>query len=246
MGLLEKWQNFKENRRIKAIASNEKLVTNPKAMKEDRAAALEYFGSLEDPKVAVPALLRRFEYSLDHGINDTREKERAMAGIVRHKSGAVPLIQEHLNNTSRIAWPIKALMATTEEEKAVEVLKECLDFGEIDFDQSKVDKNFDILCYLADFSVPGFAEKLAHFLKSHDERIRFATVELLKHQDDAQIPKMLEEFLADQTSENTRLRQSVTEAFVEKGWQVSDDSNLRSQLAEQGVPVSSDGKIVAG
>ena len=37
---------------------------------------------------AVKSLLQRFDYSLEHGIRDTREKETAMKGILRFEKSA--------------------------------------------------------------------------------------------------------------------------------------------------------------
>ena len=60
MGLLDKWRQYKENRLRKQIESNANLVKKPKAMKEDRVAAIEFFSDLEEAKDAVPALLARY------------------------------------------------------------------------------------------------------------------------------------------------------------------------------------------
>ncbi|MEZ4743616.1 MAG: HEAT repeat domain-containing protein [Bdellovibrionota bacterium] len=137
----------------------------------------------------------------------------------------VPMIQEHLISTSRIAWPIKALNRLASEEMLVEVLKSCLDFGEVAFDQAKIDKNYDILCYLLDYSLPGYARELAHFLSYHDERVRFAAVEVLVEQEgDGEVADILEPYLTDVSSENTRIHQAAVEAFVKHKWPIKDKS----------------------
>ena len=243
MGLLDKWRQFKENRRVKRIESNAKLVQKPKAMKEDRIAALEFFSEIEDPAVAVPALLKRFEYSLEHGINDTREKDRAMKGIVRHGDKCVPFIQTHMGTTTKIAWPIKILNAVADESTTVEILKSCLDFGDIAFDQAKVDKNYDVLCYLADYKVPGLAKQLKAFLDNHDERVRYAAIEVLKEQEDSEVPELLEPFLLDSTPENTRIRKAVIDAFANRGWKVKEKEKLSADFKVPNAALNSDGTI---
>ena len=91
MGLLEKWKQFSEDRRVKKVKRATKLVKNPKAIKEDRWASLEFLAqSVDDADLAVGALLNRFEYSLEHGINDSREKELALSGITKHGKNALP------------------------------------------------------------------------------------------------------------------------------------------------------------
>lgn len=220
MGLFDKFR--KGGRDDKKIAKNVALIKNSKAIKEDRQGAIDWFSGLGDAGAAVPALLQRFEYSLEHGINDTREKEASMEGILGYGPEALPLVREHLLVTNRIAWPIKVLKALGEESQVNDILTSALDFGDVSFDQAKVDKNYDILCYLVEMKLPGFATKLAHFLNDPDERVRFAATECLIEQDEAEIPGLLERFLGDESPDNTRLRKSVIEAFLKKGWTVKD------------------------
>jgi len=205
----------------KKIAKGLAVIKNAKAIKEDRSAWIEYFKD-QDAEVAVPALLQRFEYSLEHGINDTREKESCMKGIVAFGDAALPFVTEHLLTTNRIAWPIKILKALGKEDQVIEILLSALDFGDISFDQNKVDKNYDILCYLVEYKIAGRAHKLAHFINDPDERVRYACVELLIEQDEPEIPGLVEKFIGDGSPENTRIRQVVIEAFLKHAWVVKD------------------------
>ncbi|NRA44627.1 MAG: hypothetical protein HRU09_06680 [Oligoflexales bacterium] len=221
MGLIDKYREFKKNRQEKAIARNLKLIKNPKAIKEDRSAAIEYFCQAEEAEVAVPALLQRFDYSLEHGINDTREKESAMEGVIKFDKSAIPFIEKHLHTSNRIAWPIKAFKKIASEEEIMKSLESCLDYGEVSFDQSKVDKNYDILCYMRDYPLAdAVCEKLFHFLNEHDERVRFAAAEVLLEQKESSIPEKLEPFLLDESAENTRIRQTVIAGFAKNQWAV--------------------------
>src|SRR5690606_1239145 len=133
---------------------------------------------------------------------------------------------DHLKKTSRIAWPIKAFIAIGGEAKLIEALKECLNFNDIAFDQQLIDKNYDILCYLRDHQLGDFAPRLEVFLAAHDERLRFAAVEALIEQNHQGVPRMLERFLTDSTSENTRLRRAVLEAFARKGWPLTNPTQV--------------------
>lgn len=213
---------MRKQRDEKRIAKATATIKNSKAIKEDRQAAIDYFRELGDAQAAVPALLQRFEYSLEHGINDTREKESCLEGIIAYGEEALAPVREHLLVTHRIAWPIKVLKAFGEDSKVIEILQQALDFGDVAFDQAKVDKNYDILCYLIDYKLPGFAEKLAHFLSDPDERVRFAATEVLIEQEDPNVPGYLERFIADDGPENTRIRRAVIEAFLKKGWHLKD------------------------
>lgn len=225
MGIISKFKNFKENRHKSALAKNLKLITNPKAIKEDRSSSIDYFKSLESCEEAVPALLQRFNFSLEHGINDTREKESAMEGIIKFGEEAKPLINSHLQKSDKIAWPIKTFKAIGSKDELMEMLHSCLDYGEVSFDQSRVDKNYDIICYLRDFKLPKkYVDQIFHFLEQHDERLRFSAIELIVEQEDSAIPAKIEKFLLDDSAENTRIRQVTLEAFAEKKWPLTNKS----------------------
>lgn len=225
MSIIKKFKDFRQKQREKKIARNLKVIKNPKAIREDRLAAIEFFVDQKDGHIAIPALLNRFEYSLEHGINDTKEKEMVMDGILKQKEVALPILVNHLKETTKIAWPIKIIQQLASPENFSGVLCETLDFSDVSFDQDKVDKNYDLLCYLRDFKLKE-PLKILHFLSVHDERVRFAAVEALINQDDPEIPKKLEIYLTDDSSENTRLHQSVVVAFLEKGWTLHDPGKL--------------------
>jgi hypothetical protein len=220
VGLFDRFKDYRKQRDDRKISKSLSTIKNSKAIKEDRQSAIDYFKGLDDPHTAVPALLQRFEYSLEHGINDTREKESCMAGIIAFGQDALPHVREHLLVTNRIAWPIKVLKALGDEVQVIEILKSALDFDDVRFDQAKVDKNYDILCYMIDYKLPSFSDKLAHFLVDPDERVRFAATEVLIEQDDPAVPSYLEHFIGDESPDNTRIRRSVIEAFLKHGWQL--------------------------
>ena len=220
MDFFSKVVAYFSNRTERKSASMAENVKNPKILKDDRGMAIDYFAQMNDCKVAVPALLERFEFSLEHGINDTREKEKCMDAIIKYEKEALPFVSEHLKKTSRIAWPIKMLSKISDDEHVIAALKSCLDFSDVAFDQDKVDKNYDILCYLADYQLPGYSEKIAHFLSAHDERVRYAAVELLCLQNDENVPSIVEKFLSDDSNENTRLRKAVAMTFINRNWAI--------------------------
>ena len=229
--MFKKIKDYFANRTANKIEKAGKLVKNSKAIREDRWGAIEYLKEIDDPDRAIPALLQRFEFSLEHGINDTREKELALEGIVKYSDLALPFLKLHLSATTRIAWPIKALKSLGKEDLVVEALKAALNFGDISFDQSAVDKNYDVLCYLRDYKLSGFTDQLTHFLVDPDERVRFAAVELILEQNEQRTSPALERFLIDDSSENRRLRQAVSQAFVERKWPVTNPDVVKAMQA---------------
>lgn len=244
MGIFDKLKEYFDSRKQSRIERAAKLVTTIKAIKDDRWAAIELLSQVDDVETSVNSLLARFEFSLEHGINDTREKELAMKGILGHGKEALPYVREWIKGSARIAWPIKILKELGTPEEVVDVLKSALDFNDVSFSQAAVDKNFDILCYLRDLPVGSFTDQLKHFLKDADERVRFACVEVLVEQPDETTPSVLEPYLADNSSENIRIRQSVVGAFISKSWKVSNPSAFENGFIMSGVKVKPDGSVV--
>lgn len=230
MGLFQYFKNLKEKHKQRSIAKHSKTIKNPKAIKEERAGAIEFFKNLKDMNAAVPALLKRFDYSLDHGIYDTREKEAAMEGILVHGKEAIPLIRKHLSDSTRIAWPIKLIQKLGEESMVIEALESCLFLSDFEFDRDKIDKNYDVLCYLRDYQLPDQGKKLVPLLDALDERIRFAVAEVLINQEPPQYLESMEKFLSDTSAENTRIHQIVLSSFLDKKWATHLDMPAGSEI----------------
>lgn len=245
MGLIAKYRAFRKRQFERSLAKHHKVVKNAKAVREDRQAALEFFVAQSDAEVAVPRLLDRFSYSLDHGINDTREKELALEGIVKHGKQALPFVKEFLQSSIYIAWPIKILSQIVEPKEKAEILETCLDYGDVELDQKVVDKNYDILCYLMELELPFDASKLLKFAKVHDERVRFAAVEVLLKQKRDDINKELEGLLFDESSENIRLRQAVAVALAEQGKSLQKQEGITPGHLMPGFEIDAQFRVVS-
>lgn len=202
---------------------NANLVKNPKAIKEDRWAALQYFEDHPDREIALKALLPRFDYSLEHGILDTREKDLALKGVSKFGKDVIPLVAVRLKETNRIAWPIKILKSLGDESIVVRALLDALSLGDTTFDEAAKDKNYDILCHLVDYKLSKDQWSLiTPFVSDSDERVRFATVEVLMEQDFDIVAPLLEKYLSDETPDNSRIRQTVIKTYLERQWPVKE------------------------
>ena len=246
MGLFDKFKAYQENKQEKRIEKAGKLVKNAKAIKDDRWAAIHYLSkNAEGVERVLEALLPRFQYSLEHGIQDSREKELVLEGIVRFGEEAIPVLESWIQQTDRIAWPIKALNQVGSEEQVFNVLMAALEFDDVRFDQAKVDKNYDILCYIRDYQFAGSEDKIAHFLKDSDERVRFAAAEALIDQESDDVSKYLEPFLKDGSSENRRLQEATMRAFIKRAWKLSDPKSFEETFASSAVKINGQGQLVA-
>lgn len=221
MGLFDFFRSTPSESKLQKLTDT---IKNAKAIRDDRLAALDYFArQLDDPSKAIPSLLARFEYSLEHGINDTREKDLAMEGIIRFKEEAISIVLDYLKTTTKIAWPIKIIKSLSpNEDQIIECLLSALNYNEVSFDQAQTDKNYDILCHLIDYKRTGLAQKVSHFSNDPDERVRFAACEVLIEQSFDESSTYLEPLLSDSNPDNSRIKQTVVQKYLEHGWKIKN------------------------
>lgn len=240
MGLFSFIDKITKKNKDRSIANNRKTALNRKTMHEERKAAIEFFCHLNQVEIVVPVLLERLCFSVDHGINDEREKEVAKNGILNFGEKSLPFVKEQLKNTTNIAWPVKIILKISSEKDLIDTLKSCLEYGDIEFDKDKIDKNEQILSYLQDYQLEDSGESLIHFLEAHNERVRFATVEaILSQKQESLIRNSLEHLMSDKSSENNRIRQKIADFYWQQGWPLEDKNNLEpEELLDIGFSIS--------
>ncbi|MCY4380326.1 MAG: hypothetical protein OXC40_01990 [Proteobacteria bacterium] len=254
--LKEKYLSFRRKQEEKRINSYASLIRKLNVHKLERKAAIDFFCSLNHyPEIGVKNLLKRFDFSDDNSIVDSKEKEQALEGIIGYGEPAISLLCGYLKEGERIGWAIKALLVLTSDQRVSQELFTSLNLNEIDFDQGQVEKNYDILSHLCDFEFYGRdedAKKVAHFLKTKDERVRLVATELMTERiipsqqgDQPVAPKFLgyvEPFVYDESPENTRVRMTVIEAYVKHGWALKDKDRF-SRFRIPGFTIHSQGLI---
>lgn len=240
--LITRWRSYRARSQENRLDSYENLIRKVNVHKQERRAAIDFFCHHPDTPRALGALLKRFNFSDDNSIVDGKEKEAALKGIISRGEKAIPIIQKHLLKSEHIAWPLKALLALSDEATVVKTLSDGLDYGKVDFEPHKVEKNYDILCHLRDYSAPVDLAKMAHFLSATDERVRYAAVELITEKGSAEFLPQLEPFIYDTADENRRLRSTVVNAYIEHQWKLKDKAQY-SQLNLPGYHINSKGAI---
>lgn len=156
-----------------------KIVTT----KEQRLEAIE---ALEDlaAEHAVPQLLKRFEISVDSGLQDTKEKEQCMKLIVAHGDKAKSYIEAVLVKERKISWPIKIAEKIYSESEYINLLLDNLSPNIAEFDEATIERNEEILLALKDIKL--FSDqivlKVMEFLSSRDDNLRMAALECLEEQ----------------------------------------------------------------
>ncbi len=87
-------------------------------------------------------------------------------GIANHGEAAKSYVIDHLRTQPELAWPIKILTKLSSQSEMADILLQSLNHGDVSFDQAIVDKNYDILCYLADYDVSSQLVHIAHLRRS--------------------------------------------------------------------------------
>ncbi|APJ04275.1 hypothetical protein [Silvanigrella aquatica] len=154
-----------------------KLMTT----KEQRMEAIEALQGLTAEQ-SVPQLLKRFEISVDSGIQDTKEKEQCLKLIVNFGDKSKAFIADVLAKQRKISWPIKIAEKIFSHEEYVDILLNNLDSNIEVFDETSLERNEEILLALKDVrgNSEAIVEKVTEFLTSRDDNIRMAALECLE------------------------------------------------------------------
>ena len=226
--LFKRYKKYLENKHKSRLEHYEKLITKDNLNKLERKSAIAFFSDYaEDAQFAVGALLKRFDFSDDNSIVDTKEKEASLAGIIAKKQDAVPVLKEHIKQTDYISWPLKALNELIEKQEVCAVLNEALEKSIKEFDHKKVEKNYDILCHLLDYDHQYDLSKVSKFLSHHDEKLRLAAAEIICKYKNNDFVGLLENFVYDTSAENRRINQVVVSAYLEHGWGLKDKDRYK-------------------
>lgn len=212
MGLLD---FFGRKSGARSLEKHAKRAADKRAQAPDRWVSLQSLAEMKTPE-AVEALLQRFTFRVDPSITDQEEKELAFQGILSAGEVAVAPVRSYLEDADAIAWPVRILDEIEGEGAVVEALIGLL--GEMDTEYERdPQRKIDVLAQLEARPDPRVAEAVTPFLEDINETVRFHAAGALLAQEDAEASRdRLIELLA--TDEGTRVRASVLDAFIERGW----------------------------
>jgi len=151
--------------------------------KDQRLEAIESLQGLTAEQ-SVPQLLKRFEISVDSGLQDNKEKEQCLKIIVDFGDKSKPFIQAVLAKERKISWPIKIAEKLFSHEEYVNLLLSNLSSHVAEFDESSLERNEEILLALKDVKEADdkIVDKVTEFLSCRDDNVRMASLECLEEQ----------------------------------------------------------------
>jgi hypothetical protein len=175
------FKNFFRNRKIKGFKKSGDVLKKAYTTKEQRLEAIEHLKNSE-AELSVPQLLKRFELVIDHGLQDTKEKDMCMQEILSHKEKSIPFVKECIKIQKRISWPLRISEKLLKKNEYLELLLSNLEPDLIAFDDAHIERNIAILNALKDVYDKNVTEKVLPFLKHRNDDIKIAAVEVLLSQ----------------------------------------------------------------
>lgn len=172
---------FKSSSKPKNLDKYGDVLRKVVTTKEQRLEAIDALRS-EKPEQSIPQLLKRFEIVIDHGMQDTKEKELVTEIIVSHKDIARTHIATEIGRARRVAWLIRLAEKLFSPEDYVTLLLENLSQEFVGFDESIQDRNIEIMLALKDANDPRILDRVAFHFDSRDEQVRVAAMECIEAQ----------------------------------------------------------------
>ena len=219
MGLLDFLGRNKSS--AKTVEKHARRAADKRAQAPDRWTSLQALAQMRTEE-AVAGLLQRFAFRVDPSITDQEEKELALQGILGAGDVAIEPVRAYLSHAEAIAWPVRILGELGSEEVVVTALLELLEAMDTEYERDP-QRKIDALGQLEARVDDRIREAVEPFLDDVNETVRFhAAAAILAQEDALESRDRLIELLA--TDEGTRVRASVLDAFIDKGWDLGDQA----------------------
>jgi len=215
-------------------------VANKRAQKHERWESIQALAS-DGSDEALRALLTRFTIRADPSITDDEEKIAAFRGIVQHGAAALGPVQDFLESSESLAWPLKILTALQTEEEVVTTLLELLSKMDTEYERDP-QKKIDAIGGLEERKDPRIVEAVSRFLEDMNETVRFYTVGAILAQNDAEmaLDALTRTFLGE---ESVRVRMRILDGYIERGWALDDVKDEASKRLPTGYSLGKKGEV---
>lgn len=245
------FRSFGRESDVDAIAKHAAAVADKRLEPRRRQNSIRALGEMKN-REAVEALLQRFTFRIDLGIEDDREKELASAAILRAGKEAVTPVRAFLATSERIAWPVRILRQLVSLEMLVGDLLALLETMHVGYERDP-ERKLDTIVKLGELDDPRIAPEVVRFLEDANERVRFSAVETIVAQrlDDSNTYRIgsssryVKERLLDLAAreESVRVRVLVFKAFDSGGWSLGNEAERFARSLPHGFALSGD-KVV--
>ncbi len=212
-----------------------------KAQAHDRQAALEALAKTRSG-VAVPALLKRFTFSIEPSITDQDEREIAFHGVVAAGEDALPSLRAFCSNAESVTWPLRIMREILDDEQLAGEIIELLAEWDTEYHRNPEPKA-QLLGALERVKDARVCSGVERFLEDFDEPTRFQAVGTFLAQDAPEATGPLARALVREEAVRTRNR--IAEGLAMRGWIVPEAE--RAPLAKNlphGYRLDADGRVL--
>jgi len=213
------------------IRKHQRRVTNRDTQPDEREQSVRWLLDEGSPK-ALRALLMRFDMTLPHQLNDKAEREHTYDLLLVKGDELLRPLRLHLKKCRSFAYPLRMFEEVTDAEQTIEMVYELIRIEYEKEDLNHPEKKRNLLIWLAERKHSGAVAAVEPLLKDFDEGVRIATIEVLLHQDEANLASMLEGALCRAEEDSNRIRVRVAQVFAQRGWSVSDGDQVGSRLPQ--------------
>lgn len=222
------------------IARQAQSITK-KAQTHDRQGALEALAKTRSAE-AVPALLKRFTFTIDPSITDQDERETAFRGVVAVGEDALPALRGFCSSAESLTWPLRIMRELLDDEQLTGEIVELLEEWDTEYHRNP-DPKVQLLGALERVKDARVCSVVERFLEDFDEPTRFQAVGTLLAQDAPEAAAPLARALVREEAARTRNR--IAEGLATRGWVVPEEE--RAALAgslPRGYRLDADGRII--
>lgn len=237
-GILTRWREQNLARKTKAASAK---LANKLTGQDARQAAIEYLKEQRSTD-AISGLLKRFNYTIDKSITDQEEKEAIVSHIVSQGEQAIAPVKEFLVQANSVGWGIRILKQLIPEEALVEFLLSILPTGDTTFNESEIEKRFDLLTNLMEYQDPRIKHYILELLHDHDDRIRLLAIELTAKLNAEEARTSLLDMYINQ-EETNRIRNKILSSFAVLDWTVKGYKKSVEDLLPDGFFINKDNQI---
>lgn len=235
-----------DERRAKALDKHAAKLVSKNYQHEDRMMAIEELAREGTPRT-IGSLFRRWDIQATKEREDLAEKEYLADVLVSKGLSMLPQLQEHMNRSIYVTWPIKVLRRVVGAEEVVTELLRVLDREMERVASFKPEKKVKLLQLLADYPAdPRLPAAIIPCIEDFDETVRFEAACVLSRCGDEQARLAVLARLVDPEEDSDRVKSALVACAQARGWKASGDRVALQAALPGNYSIAPDGSFDGG
>lgn len=233
----------KDGRKARQLEKNCARASDYKIKPADRRPSLELLFD-DGSEQALGGLMKRFtfNYTLNQ-VADEEEKDYIYQGLISFGESLLAPLKTHLKTSPVLSWGLRLLAGIFDEATQWNVLDELLEDYEPGYERDP-SKKLQLLSHVGEMGGERAVKVLIPYLEDHDENVRYTVIEAaFSIGDEVAREPLLEMLVGDDNEISLRLKNRISEGFVETGWVVKGYRGSVEKLLSSEFLLDSKGKI---